>query len=181
MTRNIIFLLAVLLLLACQERKTDRAEEFREAIHQKDSTELAQAQAELTKLDSIITFSTLNVEDEKRHFVFEKQEKYQTMGYWVLPAYKGSKERFTFFPEVEESGKMLLVNIDGKRRYTFTEVNLDSSDYQSLLPTGLSARQRDDVHRCFTFAKAMHDLDIARKTREKTLTKIRFFERKMKK
>ena len=180
MTRNIILLLAVLLLLACQERKTDRAEEFREAIHQKDSTELAQAQAELTKLDSIITFSTLNVEDEKRHFVFEKQEKYQTMGYWVLPAYKGSKERFTFFPEVEESGKMLLVNIDGKRRYTFTEVNLDSSDYQSLLPTGLSARQRDDVHRCFTFAKAMHDLDIARKTREKTLTKIRFFERKMK-
>ena len=181
MTRNIILLLAVLLLLACQERKTDRAEEFREAIHQKDSTELAQAQAELTKLDSIITFSTLNVEDEKRHFVFEKQEKYQTMGYWVLPAYKGSKERFTFFPEVEESGKMLLVNIDGKRRYTFTEVNLDSSDYQSLLPTVLSARQRDDVHRCFTFAKAMHDLDIARKTREKTLTKIRFFERKMKK
>lgn len=181
MTRNIILLLAVLLLLACQERKTDRAEEFREAIHQKDSTELAQAQAELTKLDSIITFSTLNVEDEKRHFVFEKQEKYQTMGYWVLPAYKGSKERFTFFPEVEESGKMLLVNIDGKRRYTFTEVNLDSSDYQSLLPTGLSARQRDDVHRCFTFAKAMHDLDIARKTREKTLTKIRFYERKMKK
>lgn len=181
MTRNIILLLAVLLLLACQERQTDRAEEFREAIHQKDSTELAQAQAELTKLDSIITFSTLNVEDEKRHFVFEKQEKYQTMGYWVLPAYKGSKERFTFFPEVEESGKMLLVNIDGKRRYTFTEVNLDSSDYQSLLPTGLSARQRDDVHRCFTFAKAMHDLDIARKTREKTLTKIRFFERKMKK
>ena len=181
MTRNIILLLAVLLLLACQERKTDRAEEFREAIHQKDSTELAQAQAELTKLDSIITFSTLNVEDEKRHFVFEKQEKYQTMGYWVLPAYKGSKERFTFFPEVEESGKMLLVNIDGKRRYTFTEVNLDSSDYQSLLPTGLSARQRDDVHRCFTFAKTMHDLDIARKTREKTLTKIRFFERKMKK
>ncbi len=181
MTRNIILLLAVLLLLACQERKTDRAEEFREAIHQKDSTELAQAQAELTKLDSIITFSTLNVEDEKRHFVFEKQEKYQTMGYWVLPAYKGSKERFTFFPEVEESGKMLLVNIDGKRRYTFTEVNLDSSDYQSLLPTGLSARQRDDVHRCFTFAKAMHELDIARKTREKTLTKIRFFERKMKK
>lgn len=181
MTRNIILLLAVLLLLACQERKTDRAEEFREAIHQKDSTELAQAQAELTKLDSIITFSTLNVEDEKRHFVFEKQGKYQTMGYWVLPAYKGSKERFMFFPEVEESGKMLLVNIDGKRRYTFTEVNLDSSDYQSLLPTGLSARQRDDVHRCFTFAKAMHDLDIARKTREKTLTKIRFFERKMKK
>lgn len=181
MTRNIILLLAVLLLLACQERKTDRAEEFREAIHQKDSTELAQAQAELTELDSIITFSTLNVEDEKRHFVFEKQEKYQTMGYWVLPVYKGSKERFTFFPEVEESGKMLLVNIDGKRRYTFTEVNLDSSDYQSLLPTGLSARQRDDVHRCFTFAKAMHDLDIARKTREKTLTKIRFFERKMKK
>ena len=133
MTRNIILLLAVLLLLACQERKTDRAEEFREAIHQKDSTELAQAQAELTKLDSIITFSTLNVEDEKRHFVFEKQEKYQTMGYWVLPAYKGSKERFTFFPEVEESGKMLLVNIDGKRRYTFAEVNLDSSDYQALL------------------------------------------------
>ncbi len=180
-SRISFFIYIALLALSCQEKKPSMVEQRREEIRRNDSTELAQAEAELTRIDSLVTYSSLDVEDMKRWMVFEKQERYQTMGYWVLPSYQGSKERFTFFPEVEESGKMLLVNIDGKRRYTFTEVNLDSSDYQSLLPTGLSARQRDDVHRCFTFAKAMHDLDIARKTREKTLTKIRFFERKMKK
>ena len=181
MDRKCIFLLAaVLMLAACQERKTTRTEERREEIRRNDSTELALAEAELTRLDSVITFATLEVENMKRGFVFEKVEKYQTMGYWVLPAYRGSKERFSFFPEVEESGKLLLVNIDGKRRYAFTEVDLESEGYEGLLPKGVSAQQRKDVDECYRFAKAMHDLDGARKDREKVLMKIRFYQEKMK-
>lgn len=181
MDRKCVFLLvAMLMLAACQERKTTRTEERREEIRRNDSTELALAEAELTRLDSVITFATLEVEDMKRGFVFEKVEKYQTMGYWVLPAYRGSKERFSFFPEVEESGKLLLVNIDGKRRYAFTEVDLESEGYEGLLPKGVSAQQRKDVDECYRFAKAMHDLDGARKDREKVLMKIRFYQEKMK-
>jgi hypothetical protein len=116
----------------------------------------------------------------KRRMVFEKQERYQTMGYWVLPRYQGSKERFSFFPEVEESGKMLLVSINGRREYSFTEVDLSGSDYSALLPKGLSAEQRKDVDECYRFAKGMHDLDEARKHREKILLKIRFYQEKQK-
>ncbi|MBR6036686.1 MAG: hypothetical protein IKP41_07020 [Bacteroidaceae bacterium] len=181
MDRKCVFLLvAMLMLAACQERKSTRTEERREEIRRNDSTELAQAEAELTRLDSVITFATLEVEDMKRGFVFEKVEKYQMMGYWVLPAYRGSKERFSFFPEVEESGKLLLVNIDGKRRYAFTEVDLEGEGYEGLLPKGVSAQQRKDVDECYRFAKAMHDLDAARKGREKVLMKIRFYQEKMK-
>lgn len=181
MKKNIVIVLTAVLTLACQERKTTRAEEFRENIHLQDSTELAQAQAELTKQDSVITFSTLKVEDMKRHFVFEIEKKYQTVGYWVLPPYKGSKERFTFFPEVEEGGKLLLVSIDKQRRYAFTEVDLDSEDYEHLLPKGLSEKQRKDVEECYAFAKTMKQLDDARKNKEKMELKVRFFEKKMKK
>ena len=82
---------------------------------------------------------------------------------------------------MEESGKLLLVSINGKREYSFTEVDLSSEDYSALLPKGLSAEQRKDVERCYTFAKAMHDLDEARKHREKILLKIRFYQKKIKK
>lgn len=180
-SRISFFIYIALLALSCQEKKPSMVEQRREEIRRNDSTELAQAEAELTRIDSLVTFSTLDVEDMKRRMVFEKQERYQTMGYWVLPSYQGSKERFTFFPEVEESGKLLLVSINGKREYSFTEVDLSSEDYSALLPKGLSAEQRRDVERCYTFAKAMHDLDEARKHREKILLKIRFYQKKIKK
>lgn len=179
-SRISIFIYIALLALSCQEKKPSMVEQRREEIRRNDSTELAQAEAELTRVDSLVMFSTQDVEDMKRRMVFEKQERYQTMGYWVLPQYRGSKERFTFFPEVEESGKMLLVSINGKREYSFTEVDLSGDDYSALLPKGLSASQRRDVDECYTFAKAMHDLDEARKHREKTLLKIRFYQEKMK-
>ena len=158
-SRISFFIYIALLALSGQEKKPSMVEQRREEIRRNDSTELAQAEAELTRIDSLVTYSSLDVEDMKRRMVFEKQERYQTMGYWVLPSYQGSKERFTFFPEVDLSGE----------------------DYSALLPKGLSAEQRKDVERCYTFAKAMHDLDEARKHREKILLKIRFYQKKIKK
>ena len=127
-SRISFFIYIALLALSCQEKKPSMVEQRREEIRRNDSTELAQAEAELTRIDSLVTYSSLDVEDMKRRMVFEKQERYQTMGYWVLPSYQGSKERFTFFPEVEESGKLLLVSINGKREYSFTEVDLSGED-----------------------------------------------------
>ena len=67
--------------------------------------------------------------------------------------------------------------------YEFLEAPgaISGEDYSALLPKGLSAEQRKDVERCYTFAKAMHDLDEARKRREKILLKIRFYQKKIKK
>ena len=97
----------------------------------------------------------------------------------VLPAYKGSKERFTFFPEVEESGKLLLVHIDQQRRYTFTEMNLDSQYYNTELLKGLSKQQLADVEECRALATTMKLLVEARQRQEKMALKVRFYEEKM--
>ena len=155
-------------------------EQRREEIRKNDSTELAQARADLEEAGSEISRLEKLVETFKDRFVFEKVEKYQTQGYWVLPAYKGSKERFTFFPEVEESGKMLLVNIDKQRRYAFTEVNLDNEDYKAQLSKGLSRQQLTDVDECYAFAKTMKLLEETRQRQEKMTLKVRFYEEKIK-
>lgn len=176
-----LFCAVVLLAMfcACVERRPSMAEQRKAEIRMNDSLELAQARTDLAAVDSMATFGTLEVEDLKSQFVFEKQEKYQTVGYWVLPAYKGSKERFTFFPEVEEGGKFLLVSIDRQRRYSFTEIDLTADDYTIQLPKGLTEAQRRDVAKCHTLAKAMYDLAEAQHQQEKLRLKVQFYEEKL--
>lgn len=162
---------------ACQHQPS--ALERRKAeIKERDSIELSNARESLQQADSVATFKAFEVEDLKKQFVFEKQEKYQTVGYYVLPAYGGSKERFTFFPEVEEGGKLLFVTIDSHRKYSFVEVDLETGDYEKLLPKGLSDAQRRDVEKCHELAKAMQDLAVAQKLQEKLWLKVRFYEEK---
>lgn len=178
--KKIIYAIGLLpLLWGCENRPSLSLTEQRKAeIRRNDSLELVQAQEAMAAADSVATFKTFEVEDLKRRFVFEKQAKYQTTGYWVLPSYQGSKERFTFFPEVEEGGKLLLVSIDKQRRYTFAEVDLESDDYTSQLPAGLSAAMQKDVAQCYTLAKAMHDLAEAQKQKEKMELKVRFYQKR---
>ena len=173
-------LFALTTLTACQEKKPSMAEERREEIRRNDSTELAQARTYLEDATRDIKRLEMLEEALKKKFVFEKVEKYQTQGYWVLPAYQGSKERFTFFPEVEESGKMLLVHIDKQRRYSFTEMNLDNQCYNDQLLKGLSKQQLADVEQCRAFATTMKLLKEARQRQEKMALKVRFYEEKMK-
>ena len=172
-------LFALTTLSACQQKKPSMVEQRREEIRRNDSTELAQARVAVEEAERQVKQLGTMVATLKEKFIFEKVEKYQTQGYWVLPAYKGSKERFTFFPEVEESGKMLLVNIDKQRRYSFTEINLEGEDYAAQLPQGLTHQQRQDVDDCYAFAKTMKTLDDMRKRHEKMLLKVRFYEEKM--
>lgn len=153
----------------------------KQEMRQRDSLEVVQAKAELRAADSIATFKEFELEELKSQFVLEKQEKYQTVGYYVLPEYKGDKSRFTFFPEVEENGKMLLVNIDKKRQYKFTEVNLDNNELESKLPSNLSAKVRADVDKCMSLARTMKELSDARTAKEKMELKIRFYETKQQK
>ena len=180
MKRTIYVIILLLGLYGCESRPS-MAEQRKAEIRRNDSLELAQAKTDLVKADSVATFKMYELEELKKQFVFEKQEKYQTTGYWVLPAYKGSKERFTFFPEVEEGGKMLLVLIDKKRRYSFQEIDLGADDYTTQLPKGLSEVQKKDVAKCYALAKTMYDLDDARKQKEKMELKVRFYEEKKKK
>ena len=174
----LIVLLLSAMLWSCQEKKPSRAEAYRQSIRLKDSLAMDSARQKLVEAEDNVMQLLKELEAFKQRFVFEKIVKYQTVGYWVLPAYKGGKERFTFFPEVEETGKLLLVSIDKKRRYTFTEVDLDSEDYESLLPKGLSERQRQDVGECYAFAKTMKLLEDAQDEHVRMELKVRFYEEK---
>ena len=173
-----ISILSSLCLSSCQN-KPSRVEQRKAEIREHDSLELVQAKADLVVADSVATFKAFELADLKEQFVFEKEEKYQTVGYYVLPSYEGNKSRFTFFPEVEETGKLLLVSIDKQRRYTFTEITLDDSDYTTQLPPNLSDAMMKDIAKCYSLAKTMQDLDKARADKEKMELKVQFYEKKM--
>ena len=146
-----------------------------------DSIELAEAKDSLYVADSLETFRTFQLEDTKKLFVFEKQERFQTVGYYVLPKHAGSKANLSFFPEVEETGKLLLVNIDANRRYTFTEVYLQ--EYDSVLRENLlkkiSEEQRVGVNQCVRLATDFFMLKQAKELKERMNLKVRFFEKKI--
>ena len=173
-----ILLISCSLAVTACKHQPSALERRKAEIKEKDSIELSKAREGLRVADSVATFKAFEVEDLKKLFVFEKQEKYQTVGYYVQPAYQGGKERFTFFPEVEEGGKLLFVFIDKQRKYSFTEVDLEASDYMKLLPKSLTDAQRRDVERCYDLAKAIHDLSEAQKQQEKLRLKVRFYEEK---
>ncbi len=176
--KRILYVVGLLPMLFSCENRPSMVEQRRAEIRRNDSSELAQARSDLAHADSLATFKEFELEDLKKQFVFEKQEKYQTTGYYVLPAYKGSKERFSFFPEVEEGGKLLLVSIDKKRNYTFTEVDMETEDYTTQLST-LSDAAKKDVARCHALAQTMHDLAAAKQQQEKMSLKVKFYEKKL--
>ena len=171
MKKYLIGMLSLFVLMGCENRPS-MVEQRKAEIRKNDSLELTQAREDLAVVDSIATFKALELEDLKQQFVFEKQEKYQTLGYYVLPAYKGSKERFSFFPEVEEGGKLLLVSIDKKRQYSFQEIDLDADDYTTQLPKGLSSAILQDVAKCHVLAKAICVLEDARRQKAKLEQKV---------
>lgn len=148
-------------------------------IRERDSLELVEAMAELAAADSVATFRALELADVREGFVLEKQERFQTVGYYVLPAYQGSKARLACFPEVEEGGALLLVSVDAQRRYTFTELPLEDGDDAAQVPDGLPEALRTDIARCRALAVAMRADREARAQREKLAVKVRFYERKL--
>lgn len=172
--------LSLVVLDACDQQPS-RVEQRKEEIRQRNSLELASAKADLQRADSVITFKEFELDDLKKSFVFEKQDKYQTMGNYVLPQHSGSKNNLSFFPEVEESGKLLFVSIDRQRRYSFVEVNVTEADYVNLLPKGISQKDKEAVKKCVELATMMQDLKKAKEKKEKARMKIKFYEKKKEK
>lgn len=173
---------AILATLNACDQQPSRVDQRKEEIRKRDSLELASAQTDLQHADSVIAFKEFELEDLKKSFVFEKQEKYQTMGNYVLPQHSGSKTQLTFFPEVEESGKLLFVCIDRQRKYSFIEVDITAdSDIENLLPKGVSQKDREAVRKCVELATLMSDLKVAKEKKEKAGMKIKFYEKKKEK
>ena len=176
--KRFLYIIALLLLLFSCENRPSLVEQRKAEIKQNDSLELVRARADLAQADSVTTFKELELADLQKQFIFEKQEKFQTIGCYVLPSYAGSKAKFSFFPEVEEGGALLLVSIDKKRNYTFKEIPLADPNYEAYLPSGLSTSVKNDIAQCYTLAKAIQDLQAARELQEKLTLKVLFYEKK---
>lgn len=157
----------------------------RAALAFSDTIELEQAKCDYMVADSLFTFKEFELSDMKKQFVFEKQEKYQTTGYYVTPDYAGVKSSYNFFPEVEETGALLLVSINrsGKLNYDFTEVEIDpSSDVipPASIARSLSPKEQNAYEKCYKLARCFKQYEVAKSSREEYDLKVRFFERKIK-
>lgn len=146
-----------------------------------DSIELASAEHELAIADSTNTFVSFELEDMKKRFVFEKEAKYQTTGYYVTPQYAGSKTGLSFYPEVEENGKMLLVSIDSNRKYNFTEVPIDDSAATLKLYSqyNLTDKQHEAIQACEALAQLIAKHNSLSQQKAKLQLKLRFYQKKL--
>ncbi len=164
-------------LRVCYPREFDAR---REALAFEDTLNLYQAKHELAIADSVSTFAELELADLQSKFVLEKNEKYQSEGFYVLPKYAGNKSRFDFFPEVEESGKMLLVSVDKQRKYTFTDVAVNEEEFdEKNIQISIPSNALQDVKECYRLALAFSRSHDALESKEKQNLKVRFFEKKI--
>lgn len=156
----------------------------REALAFVDTLELEQAKQDLSIADSAYTFKQFEVEDIKSAFVLEKQEKYQTTGYYVTKDYAGSKSVYDYFTEVEEGGALLAVSINRSKgiKYDFTPIEIDlSSDNIPSSIKQLSPKEQQSFEKCYRLARSIKELNLARESKEKFKMKVRFYEEKIKK
>ena len=162
----------------------------RELLKYQDTLEIRNAEYDFHVSDSVATFRKYELEDLKEAFVLEKIEKYQTVGYYVPERYAGSKSGFTFFPEVDETGKFLLVKISRNQgiKYDFLVINpMESDEFEitpevrGFLPRSLTQEEMDATNMCHKLARAFAAYEYAKESAEKFRLKIRFFEKKAQK
>lgn len=147
-----------------------------------DSLELHEAKHEFAKADSSFTFKQLELEDMKRGFVLEKDEKYQSVGNYVVPSQAGSKTHLSFFAEVSEDGTMQLVSINRQRKYSYTTVSLgDDRGSLALLPPNATAEDALVVEQCYRLAKCFAETKACEEEVKRLMVKIRFYEKKLEK
>lgn len=151
----------------------------RKALAFSDTLELAEAESLLKVADSVEVFKQMELEDLKQNFVLEKQEKYQSQGYYVLPKHAGNKTNLSFFPEVEESGKLLLVTIDKQRRYTFHEVQIDADGNRDYSAVEMSDEQVRDANLCYELAYNIQLYTNSEEQKEELERKVKFYKLKI--
>lgn len=150
----------------------------REALAAEDSIELEAAKKELALLDSVLMFSMFELDDLKNQFVFEKDEKYQSVGNYVAKAYSGDKAKLNFFIQVNEEGTMQLVTIDKNRKYIFSEVAVNGRGGDAVLPESATSTDFEALNQSYALAKAIQNIRMAVEQRKKVDVKVKFYEKK---
>ncbi len=176
----------------CSCSSCSRAKEIderREALRQNDRDELDEARRDLAAADSIANMAGPKLQVlQDTLVVFEKNEKYQSKGFYVLKEHAGDKSQLTFFPEVEEEGQVLLVKIDSNRKWSFLKIEPEKANLGSYLGTKevmefvgreLTDEEKAQFASISEFAIAMKQLRDANASIQKNKLKIEFYEKKI--
>lgn len=172
---------------SCQRAK--EIEERRDALKQNDRAELDEAHRDLATADSIANIAGPKLQMMQDSLVvFEKNEKYQSKGFYVLKEHAGDKSQLTFFPEVEEEGQVLLVKIDSQRKWSFLKIEpktdglgsyLDTKEVVEFVGRELTNEEEEQFASISEFAIAMKNLRDANASIQKNKLKIEFYEKKI--
>lgn len=176
----------------CSCSSCSRAKEIderREALRQNDRDELDEARRDLAAADSIANMAGPKLQVlQDTLVVFEKNEKYQSKGFYVLKEHAGDKSQLTFFPEVEEEGQVLLVKIDSNRKWSFLKIEPETVNLGAYLGTKevvefvgreLTSEEKAQFASISEFAIAMKQLRDANASIQKNKLKIEFYEKKI--
>lgn len=113
----------------------------RSALAFSDTIEMEEAKVMLAEADSALTFKTLELDAMKAEFVLEKNEEYQTVGYYMCPEQvSGKMHRTALRAEVNEEGQMLLISILHGTKLGHDHIRVTSSVGETL-----------ETPRCFSF------------------------------
>lgn len=113
MRKTGIFLLAVLLAVGCN--KPSRVEQYKQEKHLRDSAALADQQRTLEYYQSQCDRMMPKADSLLRYFKYEKNEKYQDQGYYVVKPYAFKGQHSELRVMVREDGTEMLVYKGGKR------------------------------------------------------------------
>lgn len=171
-------------------RRANEIEERREALKQNDRDELDEARRDLAAADSIASVygSRMQKMEADSVIVFEKEDKYQDKGFYVLREHAGDKSKLEFFPELEEEGQLLLVRIDANRKWSFLKIApvmskdksaLERKEVLDFVGRSLTQDEVSQVVALSEYAYAMKQLRDATASQDKNRMKIEYYENKI--
>lgn len=124
--RYLIFLLAfAFAFTACN--KPSKAEQYRAEKHVQDSIRLVEQQTSLAYYQSQLEPLTAQADSLLPFFKYEKNEKYQDHGFYVLTARNGVRIL------VRDDGRDLLIYKEGKRIETINDPQLERAQHLQIV------------------------------------------------
>ena len=124
--RHLIFLFAcAFAFTACN--KPSKAEQYRAEKHVQDSIRLVEQQTSLAYYQSQLEPLTAQADSLLPFFKYEKNEKYQDHGFYVLTARNGVRIL------VRDDGRDLLIYKEGKRIETINDSQLERAQHLQIV------------------------------------------------
>ena len=114
--KRILFIVCVVIgvtVMSCD--KPSRAEAYRAEKHRQDSVALVEQERTLTYYQSQLDALMPQADSLLRYFKYEKNEKYQDHGYYVIKNEKLKIKSYDLRVMVRDDGKEVLVYREGKR------------------------------------------------------------------